>query len=202
MKAFFTLLVSLFFGVLHAQGESSFDPLTVDSLVNAHIGNYSVQSGNPVVIAGGDQPVIAFFEVQYLDSVEENPRNQFDPFYSGRPAFSLFQILEYDTNHVFRKKTIDTLDANSGYSNCHMTEVVDSAGIVKHGKSASLVLLVCHPVVSTCSSMTYYYLQSYSLSSPKTPFEKERLESMDNIDFYRQDRREKAFKHVTWKKDD
>ncbi|NVK66004.1 MAG: hypothetical protein HWE22_15545 [Flavobacteriales bacterium] len=202
MKMLFALFGSLFIGTLHAQSEAPFDPLTIDSLVNAHIGKYSVQSGNPVVIAGGDQPVIAFFEVQYLDSVEETPRTQFEPFYSGRPAVSMFQILERDTNHVFRKKTIDTLDANPGYSNCHMTDVVDSAGIVNHGKSTSLVLLVCHPVMITCNSMTYYYLQSYALSSQENPFEKEPLESVNNIDFYRQDRREKAFQHVTWKKVD
>jgi len=200
MKTFFTLLVSLFFGTLHAQSGPLLDKSTIDSLVNANLGMYSFQSRNPVVIAGGDQPVIAFFEVQYLDSVEETEEFFPELGFRSRPSISLVQLLTFDsTSYSFKKRTVDTLDTHPGGGGCHFLEIVDSAALIHHDKFSSLVLLIYHPVMPTCSSMTYYYFKSYAIE-PGSIFKDIVLEKVERsrYNLYDPEQQTKAFQQLKW----
>ena len=203
MRIFVFILLFLtlnFFG--YTQGS---DQLNLDSLVHSHLSEYSEQTGNAVTLSDSAETVYVFFELLYLDSVktgEEGSAERFDQLLKPRPGVSLFQLLYFDEgSKSFQKRTIDTLDANSGWSGCHYTDVVDSAGIVKHGSKKSLALLMCHPVKHSCNSMTFYYMKSYTFARKHGEFQftQERLHALS---VYRQGKqwREDAFKSISWAK--
>jgi hypothetical protein len=180
-----------------------FDQMNLDSLVHSHLSEYSEQTGNAILLSGKEQRAIVFFEKVYLDSVKvekDSSVAELPLFDRPRPGVSLVQLLSFDEeSDSFQKSTVDTLDVNLGWSGCHMTEYVDSAAIIKHRNSSSLVLLMCHPVVYSCSSMTYYYMKSYSFtpSSTEFMFSEETLEPL-SVYPHKNNWREKAFKQIKW----
>lgn len=200
MKTLIVLFVCIFVGSTHAQVERLKSELNVDSLVTAHLGFYSDLTGNPILLSTNEHPTIAFFEIQYMDSIEKTEESSLAWQFYSRPARSLVQLLSFDPlSGSFKKQTVDTLSVNAG-GGCHFLEIVDSAALVHHDKSTSLVLLMCHPVRPTCSSMTYYYFKSYAID-PTAPFSDVILERIEHCryDLYDREQQKKAFQQLKWK---
>jgi len=161
MRTFISVILCFAFHFTQAQKQT----INIDSLTSLHLGKYSIQTGNSVAIPNSN--AIAFFEMQFLDSVEREQKYLFKELeFFSPPAMTLFQLLQFDEKkQSYQKTTLDTLDINLGSSTCHMANRVDSAAVLTQGNVTSLILLICHPVAATCSSMTYYYLKSYDISS-------------------------------------
>lgn len=199
MKTIVALMVCLLSGVAYGQFEKSG---VIDSLITSHLGPYSHQIANPVVLSTDEHPTIAFFEIQYLDSVEATEESFLDMAFRSRPAISLVQLLTFDeASDSFKKRTVDTLDVDPGGGGCHYLEVVDSAALIHHDNSSSLVLLMCHPVWPTCSSMTSFYFKSYRID-PNAIFNDIVMERIEHsrYDLYDTEQQKKAFQQLKWKK--
>ncbi|MFK7786124.1 MAG: hypothetical protein AB8B56_13465 [Crocinitomicaceae bacterium] len=168
MKTCSFVLFLLWVNTLTAQSQT-IEHLNIDSLVASHLGEYSMQTGNALVVSDSTTSAVVFFEKLFLDSINHEKDSSdflvFTELLRPRPSASVFQLLYFDEeSNSIQKRTVDTLDINLGGSTCHFTAVVDSAAVVSRGNSTYLVLLMCHPVFYSCNSVTYFYTKSYTLS--------------------------------------